>query len=182
MKLTYNLETKDYVDFNLYHIQYTDKIKNKLKIQRITGAVLFVSVGVVMAYFANKYQVILLAVMTLLGVFWFLNFPKLAISRVRKSTEKALSKAQLTNLFDELTLIFSDKGILEKNLQGEHLIRWDEVQSVVYSLEYIYFLLKDETAMIVPKRTFELGQMNELKSIIDTNFWGVKTNIDTAFN
>lgn len=182
MKITYSLEDKDYIDFNLYHIQYTEKTKNKLVIQRITGTILFIVAGGVMSYFANKFQIIIFAFMAIIGIFWFINFPKLANSRVRKSTEKALSKAQITSLFNQLTLELTEGGILENNSNGENLIRWDHVDSSVYTDEYIYLILKDKSAIIIPNRILNLEELIQLKSVIDASFIGSRIIIDKKNN
>ena len=181
MKITYNLEAKDYINFNLYQIQYSEKTKQKLEIQRIAVSVIFILIGLALYFFAKRFQLVIVIVMLVMAGFWYWNFPNLAKSRVKKSTEKAIAKGQLKNLFDEVVLLLDDIGITEITTQGEYKSSWEKIQSVILSKEYVYFFLSSDMAIIIPKRVIDISEFEQLKTLIDNNYNGLKKDIDVLF-
>lgn len=172
MKITYNLNTKDYIDFNLYHIQYSKNTKKKLNNQRIMGAVSFVIMAVVMFLYGGPQQTIFSVLIIAFAIFWYVNFPNFAKKRIKKSTEKAIEKGKLKDLFKDITIEINEVGLKEINLHGEHDIPWSDVIDIVYLDEYVYTFLRDTGAMVVPIRVLEEGQLEQLKSLLEANFEG----------
>ncbi len=182
MKIIYNLEASDYVNFNQYQIQHFDKAKNKLERQRIAVSVVFVLIGVLLYFISNKYQVAVAMIFVAVSIYWYMNFPSLAKTRVINSTNKAIDKNQLSSLFDEVVLELSEVGIKEDANKKTFESSWEDVNSIVKSLEYIYIFLTSESAIIIPKRVLDENRINELDTLIDKNYSGVIKDLNIKFD
>lgn len=169
MKITYNLNQKDYVDFNIYHIQYVEETKKKLNTQRILGTGSLVLLGVISMVFGQAKQIFIPVLIVGMAIIWYKQFPDMAKTRIKKSTEKAMKKGELKDIFSEVTVEFTDNGISEVTKHGKNLIKWDGIREVVYLPEYIFLFFNDNGAMIVPYRVMELEEVNEIKAIIERN-------------
>lgn len=182
MKITFNLEKKDYIDFNLYHIQYSLDTKKKLNSQRIMGSLSFVGIGVVSLFMGRQSQTIFGIIIIAFGAFWYYNFPNFAKKRIQKSTEKAIEKGKLKDLFEEITVEISDEGLKEINIHGEHSIAWEDVDQIIFLNEYIYTFLKDKGAMVLPHRVVEESDLNEIKEMMERNFAGEIQHINITLS
>lgn len=172
MKLKYSLETIDYVNFNLYHIEYTDTIKAKLKKQRISGTLLLVIVGLIGVYFAKNSQMTVALVAFGIAVYWYLNFPKSAKTRVIKSTEKAVKDGKLGDLFREVTIEINEKGISESLEDMSNSSDWSTISKIVEVNDYLYYFLENNNAVVVPKRIITEDELEELRIIAKNNYNG----------
>ena len=178
MKLKYSLETKDYVNFNLYHIEYTDSIKAKLKKQRISGTLLLVIIGLIALYFAKNSQLTVALVAFGIAGYWYINFPKSAKSRVVKSTEKAIKDGKLGDLFREVTIEINENGISESLDESSNSSDWSVINQVVEINDYFYYFLENNNAIVVPKRLLSEDQVEELRVIAKDNYKGEVIRLD----
>lgn len=171
MKLTYKLNEKDYIDFNLYHIQYADQAKNSLRKQRMIGSALFIGFGVITAFFANMAQMIVAIGMIAMGVYWYTNFYSIAKKRITKATHKAVDKGSLKDIFEELSIELGGFGITQTMSDGQEVtMTWDQVKHVVYLEEYIYLFFTDNGALIFPNRIFIDDEKNIITNLIEKNY------------
>ena len=183
MTITFTLDKKDYIDFNLYHIQYSEVTKKKLNSQRLMGSISFIGLGLVSLFMGGgQSQVIFAIIIMEYGAFWYYHFPSFAQKRIQKSTEKAIEKGKLKDLFDEITIEINDEGLVEHNKHGNHKILWTDVIEVVYLNEYIYAFLKDQGAMVLPHRVLDEEALNNLKEIIETNYKGELTHLEITLS
>lgn len=170
MEIKYKLDTEDFINFNLYHIEFNEAIKKQLQKQRIVGSVLILLVGLVMAYFAKNSQMIIAVAMILMAGFWYLNFPRTVQGRIRKSTEKGIKNGQLANLLHEITINISEDGVEESNEETTFNTKWENIKQYVTINNYLYLFLENNNAILIPKRALDIDQLEDLDNLIRSNY------------
>lgn len=66
-----------------------------------------------------------------------------------------LEEGDNKNLFNQRTLVLTDDGITETSSIGESQIRWDKINHLEETEDYLYIYVSSVSAHIVPKRVFE---------------------------
>lgn len=66
-----------------------------------------------------------------------------------------LEEGDNENLFNQRTLVLTDEGITETSSIGESHIRWDKINHLEETEDYLYIYVSSVSAHIVPKRVFE---------------------------
>lgn len=161
MRIKYNLEKEDYINFNLYRIQYDDSAIEMIKKQKVLGSLAFILLGAAMVFFANRGQVIVALVMIAISAFWYFNFPNLARKRVVKATTKALNNPNVSDFFKDLDVSITYDNISE----SDQVFSWDQIKNSVETNDYLYVFFEDNTTLIIPKRVV-MDSFDELKTIV----------------
>lgn len=170
MEIKHRLEAKDYINFNLFQIQYSKQTRRRLKIQRIVLTFLFVLMALLAFSLLSRFNLTAAAIFLLMAVLWYLNFPSFTKNRVIKSTEKTIGGGQLPTLFDEIQLAFDDEGIKEVSTQGEQMNLWADIQSISRTKKYFYLFITDTIAIILPKRSMTREEFEQLEILIERNY------------
>ena len=76
-----------------------------------------------------------------------------------------LEEGDNENLFNQRTLVLTDEGITETSSIGESHIRWDKINHLEETEDYLYIYVSSVSAHIVPKRVFK--NSNEQKEFIN---------------
>ena len=176
MKITYQLETEDYIHFNLFQIHHSEKLSKRLAIQRIIVVVLFALLALLAYFFLNYFTLIVVGLLLLISIFWYLYFPTFSKNQVIRATERTVARGDLSGLFDEIELEINAEGVREKVQSNEHLAQWTTIQSVNFTTEAIYFFISQTNAIIIPKRTLTQEKNKELKALINRYYPGQINN------
>lgn len=172
MIITHSLEAKDYVQFNLFQIEHSEKLKKRLQIQRIVVSVVFVVMAIFAYSLLSRLRLTVGAICLGMSLLWYSYFPTFSKNQVIKSTEKTIARSQLASLFDKVRLEFDSEGVKEVTAQGEHSKNWQDIQSIYFSKEYLYLLLSSASAIIVPKRSLADAECADLKALIRQHYQG----------
>lgn len=170
MKTIYSLEEKDYVDFNLFQMQHSKEIKQRLKIQRMMLLVLFALVALLAFLFLNRFRLLAAGIFLLMGILWYWNFPSFARKRMTKSTKKAIASGRATNLFDEVELEIHPDEIIEKKSGSEYKTNWKKLDSFSENEDSIYLIFNDQQSLIIPKRALKEKDLKTLKEMMHRYF------------
>lgn len=179
MIITHSLEAKDYVQFNLFQIEHTEKLKKRLQIQRIVVSTVFTVIALFSYSLLSGFRLTVGAIFLGISLLWYGYFPIFSRNQVMKSTEKTIASGQLASLFDEVRLEFDDEGVKEVTTQGEHSAGWQDIQSICLTQEYLYLFLTSASAIIVPKRTLADAELDDLEMLIGKHYQGKIEYLDT---
>lgn len=172
MEITHRLETKDYIQFNLFQIQYSENLRKRLAIQRVVVSLLFSLVALLSFVFLSRFSLLVTGIFLLISLFWYLYFPTFSKNQVVKSTEKTIASGHLSTLFDEVRLKVDSRGIDELTSRGSHLKSWSDIQSIKQTKDYLYLYMTQASALIIPKRNLKKEELDELKSLIAQYYQG----------
>lgn len=167
MEITHRLETEDYVQFNLFQIQDSEKLKKRLAIQRLVVSLLFIGIALFAYVFLPRISLLVAGIFLMISLFWYLYFPTFSKNQVVKSTEKTIASGHLSTLFDEVRLKIDKDGIEEITSRGNHLNSWSAIQSIKETEDYFYLFMTQASALIIPKRNLNEEELVELKKWID---------------
>lgn len=172
MIITHSLETKDYVNFNLFQIEHSEQLKKRLRIQRVVVSIIFVLIALLAFSLLSRFRLTVAAIFLLSSILWYGYFPTFSKNQVIKSTEKTIARGQLSSLFDEVRLEFDSAGVKEVTTQGENSNSWQDIQSICFTQEYLYLFLTSTSAIIIPKRTLAIEEFDELEGLMDNHYPG----------
>ncbi len=179
MEITHRLEEKDYVQFNLFQIQHSEKLKKRLAVQRFVVSLLFIGIALFTYVFLPRFSLLVAGIFLLISLFWYLYFPTFSKNQVVKSTEKTIASGHLSTLFDEVRLKIDTIGIEERTSRGNHLNSWSDIQSIKQTKDYLYLYMIEASALIIPKRNLKEAELKELKSLIDQYYQKAIQTIDS---
>lgn len=178
MIITHSLEAKDYVEFNLFQIEHSEKLKKRLQVQRIVVSIVFIVIALLAYSLLSHFRLTVGTIFLGISLFWYSYFPTFSKNQIIKSTEKTIASGQLASLFDEVRLEFGDEGVKEVTTQGVHSANWQDIQSIYFTKEYLYIFLTSTSVIIIPKRTLTIEELDELEGFIDKHYQGSIEQID----
>jgi hypothetical protein len=70
-------------------------------------------------------------------------------------------EGKLSGHLGEHTLEIGKDGLLERNLAGERLSRWAEIENVYTTPQHTFFVTKTQSAYVVPKHAVLEGNYDQ---------------------
>ena len=170
MKIDYQLEEKDYIQFNLFQIQDSNKIKKKLTRQRITLSILFIVIALLSFFNLNRFPLIVGGIFLGMAIIWYLIFPSFAKRQVVRSTKKTIASGRLANLFDEVQLVLNHEGVREIRSQGEFVTNWEDIDRINIQNDYVYLFITESLVIIIPRRVMNQDEFKQFKNQMNTYY------------
>lgn len=161
MEITFELTEEDYIHYNIAHSEKSPSMKRSLLIQRIMGPVIFVFMPFIVIRFTDIPLWYWLLVFGVSSITWFVFYPKYAQWEITRRVQKMLEEGSNENLFNQRSLVLTDEGITETSSIGENHIRWDKINHLEETEDYLYIYISSVSAHIVPKRVFENSNEQE---------------------
>ena len=155
MEITFKLTEEDYIIYNISHAGRSPSMKKSIFIQRIMGPAIFVFMPFIVMRFTDIPLWYWLLVFGGASIIWFAYYPKYASWEITRRVNKMLEEVDNENLFNQRTLVLTDEGITETSSIGESHIRWDKINHLEETEDYLYIYVSSVSAHIVPKRVFE---------------------------
>lgn len=183
MEIEYSLSRADYIDFQLFAATKSETIKkNKRKI-RNRVPIVYLILGTVTLTLEDK---LLSIVFYLIGVLWYLFYPKLTKSRYARHYIKYVDE-NFKNRFDTLikAKISDDFKLIETvDFEGESKFKTSEIERIFEIKRFIYVKMKSGSHFIIPKYKIEnIDQLKqELKIVSETNNIEIEENLEIDFN
>lgn len=155
MKLKYLLTEEDLLCFNDFHHKHS---KVALNVRRKSIAGFSISMFVVMAYLITKNHGFSLWVLALpaipaitSGYFYSIKLK----AHSRRYAKKAICEGKNISLNSPVTLELTDDEILSKSLIGESKLKWDAIERLEETDDYIFLYISSVSAITIPKQIVE---------------------------
>lgn len=166
MELKYSITEEDYIRFNLFHIKNSTTSMRTLKIQQILIPILYIAVAFVLAGLTEGSLVVWLSIFLVMGILWFIFYPKYFYSHILRQVRKMLKEGKSEGLLGEHLLVLSDEGILETTSKGEMKANWVSLEKFTEDEHSFYLYNTALSACIIPKR--ELEDVKVLRTYIQS--------------
>lgn len=153
MRLDYELNKQDYLNFNIYHSENSETIKHNLKKQIIIPPIAYIVIGLALSLVTEAGFIFLIA-FVICSVFWVVFYPAYFKRVVKRNINKMLSEGKNTSLEYKISLSLDDAGIKSVSEKGESSIKWEGIERLSESNEYYFLYITSVSAAIVPKRVF----------------------------
>lgn len=155
MTIKYDINEKDYVDFNLYHVNTSKEMKKRIFLLRVIGPITFMFMSFVAYDITDIPLWYWLCIFCVAGLLWFLLYPKLVNKRLKAHVSKMLSEGKNDDLIGEHTLELNEEEMISTSEQSMSKVKWSVFNRVERTEEYIYIYNTAVSAYIVPLRAFK---------------------------
>lgn len=154
MEINYELTEKDYLDFNVFHAENSPTIRRSILIQRLIGPVIFL----IMPFYATRYTGIPLwywvIIFGTLGALWYSFYPKYIKWEVSRRTSKLIKEGKDGKILGNKNIKLTPEGIYGTSLYSEEKVKWDSIERIEETEDYIYIFISSISAFIIPIRAF----------------------------
>ena len=152
MRINYNLTEKDYLNFNLFHVENSKATRKVLNTQRFVSPIIFIAMAFVFSRVGNVSLLVTLITFSLISIFWIIFYPKYFYRHITRHTKKMLKEGKNDGLFGEGYLILSDEGIVDSTSNGETKVEWAGINKIEEDADYFFIYSSSVAAYILPKR------------------------------
>ena len=169
MKLQFLLTEKDYIEFNIYHMNHSPTYKKAIFFQRYILSLVYL---ILPFFFAQTSTIPLgfwLIPFIIVWLLWVLFYKRYAQKRSLRYIRNMIKEGRVGNSFGKITIELNDKGIVETTDNGESTTKWNGIDKLGESKDYFFLYMDSLKAYIVPKRCFVNDEekdafINEVKS------------------
>ena len=163
LKLNYNLDAEDYLNYQLFTASQSKNIRNKRKRNRVIPAIVFFVLGIIIPGFdfTETFTLIYISI----SVLWIFVYPiwdkRLYINHYKKH----ISENYQNNFDKNVEVILSTEEVFMKDGSSESKINLVELQEINEVPNAFYLKLKSSQSIILPKN--KIGNLNEVKDILN---------------
>lgn len=154
MKIDYSLTKEDYINFNVFHMDYSKTMRNSIFVQRYLISLVFLIVPFFLSANSQIPFWYWFAVFCITYILWVVFYKRYAIYFLRKRVARMLDEGKNDGLLGARSLSLNENGIASSSAATETKHAWDTVVSVAATDEYIYIYVGAVMAYIVPTRVF----------------------------
>lgn len=152
--LEYELTAQDYIDFNLYHLKYSGKIKNLLFIQRFVMPLIYFVLAFILARSTNVPLWVWMIVSAAVYLLWVFVYPARMEKNLSKKLSKALKQEKNSKLLGRHSITLYGDGLTDTGNGGETRVKWSSIMDFVNYKEHLFIFINESRAFIIPKRAF----------------------------
>ena len=157
MTINFSLNTQDYLSYNLFHNMHSPSMRRSMRIQRITGPVLFLLLAFLLPDSKSQF-LIYITLFSIAAVLWAVFYPALIKKRIKRNTLRLLRegtprflgpcRVTLNETSLDIATHYSSSAYLYAAIDRVALTRTGAVYVYVSSL----------SAIIIPQHAFETGE------------------------
>ena len=169
MEITYKLEEKDLLDFQLFTASTSQRIAKKKRNGHILVTISFLFLGIYF-YLANNtpMSIYFVVISIVFGVF----YPKYFNWRYKKHYKDHVKETYQKLFGEEVKLNFTEDYIYSEDKTGQGKIKLHEVEDVNETPNHFFLNISTRVTLIIPKR--ELDDIDSLRAILKAI--GLKVN------
>lgn len=169
MNIEYDVSEQDYINFNLFHIKTSKKMRKSIWAADLTIAAILILASVFL-FFVFKDRVVIpiyILVSLALIIFWVLFFPKW-YELLLKRTIKKMIKRNESSFTPHQTLTLKEDFIISKNSANKSNVEYDTIQRLESANNCIYIYINEIKAYIVPFSAFSgLNEKSKFEQILE---------------
>jgi len=162
MKLEYELTAQDYIDFNLFHLNYSKRIRNLLFIQRFIMPLIYFALPFILARSTNVPIWLWLIVSAAIYILWVLVYPARMQKNLSKKLLKALKQDRNSKLLGKHSIIIDKGGLTDIGDGGETKVKWSSINEFVEAKDQLFIFISESKAIIIPRRSFQSEEILEI--------------------
>ena len=167
MTIEYELTKDDYIGFNMYHIENSEKIKKTIFFQRYIMSLILPLAPLIIVLTTNKtfgqWYFYFIMVWVLWVVFYEKNFKR----SIKRKLIKMASKGGANGIIGHHKLTLTEDKIIEHKIED---LSYDKsiINKVGETDSHIFIYISDINAYVVPKSAFENKKEEEkFKKLLD---------------
>lgn len=160
MKIDYHLDEDDFLTHQLFIASRSPRIQSKRKRSRISVPIVYSIIGIL---FLFQEQFGLTVVFGLLGLLWYVFYPKWDKNRFVKHYQKFIEETYKERLGVGVSLEIGNEYMWARDKANESKIAISELTEICEISSTIYLLLRSGQTLILPK-----NKIKDLDSLTKT--------------
>lgn len=165
MKIDYQLNKQDYIDFNMNYMSNSKTIKKLFIAQRYIVPIIFLLIPsmlikVTSIPFGYWFKAFLVCY-----ILWVVFYPKYFKWSVSKRIIKMLDEGKNTDMLGKRSLTLTESCIIDCSTLSESKTDWSVIEKITQTQKHIFIFISSVAAYILPVNVFKND--NEKKKFID---------------
>jgi c-di-AMP phosphodiesterase-like protein len=148
MKINYKLKLSDFLEYQLYASSKSELQKKTINKTQIIVPIIYVILG---GYIFISLNRVIGIIIILLGLLWYIFYPKYAKRRNKKHFEKHIIENYSNRVDKLIELEFTPEFMFEKELTSESKIMVQEFDKLIELKNHFFVQLKSKLAFVIPK-------------------------------
>jgi len=158
MKLEFENTFDDMLAFNIYNHRISPTLRRPHQLARIMYPIIFVvSLVGFYVYFGGRATsgafLGLLGLAVVVSIGWYVAYPSLMHRRIRTLTTRLLRESKNMSLLERRSINIDHDGLHFTAPSSSGHIRWNLIERVDATPQYIYLYLNAMSAIVIPRRS-----------------------------
>lgn len=163
MKINFEVNKDDYINFNLYHLQNSKTHKKMFNIIRyFIPIVFFIPIYMIGTQIFNQPSIYWIIVAVIFSFYWILTYPKQYKRLIVKQTNKILNEGDNSSIFGRKTLEIIDGSIEVKGESTSEIVLLESIKDIKVYEDMILIYISGFMAHIIPRRYLDKDTETEL--------------------
>lgn len=153
MKITYSLDEKDYLTFQLFTAFHSPTVKRRRLLSRLIPAIAYLIFAVLFFY---RGDLTMLFAFLVLAVAWFFFYPIHDRNLYRRQYQKFIAENMHNKFGRKASLLFEGEVVKAKDEVSESRVNLSEIESITEIPTLFLVKLKSNQSFILPKDKIDL--------------------------
>ncbi|MCK5061449.1 YcxB family protein [Candidatus Parcubacteria bacterium] len=155
MEISYKLDEKDFVEYNMFHFKHSKTVK-KLVNSKYFYSGFFLFLYLLISFFSDWEPAIMASYSTflILALLFYFAWDKYYYRQMKKNVKKLISEDANNGLVGDQKMIISEEGIKTVNEYKKSETTWAGVNKLMENNNYFFIYIAAYQAYVVPKRCF----------------------------
>lgn len=168
MKLEFKITNKDYLEFNLFHMDNSDQFRKSLLVSRVLLTFIIIGVAFLAMHGNTERHLIGYTYFAVLWVLIMAFFNKGFRGVVKKRIEKMIEEGKNSGFVGNYVLTLSDEGINVITDNNVMKTKWVGIERIAENQDYIFIYVGAVAAYIIPANAFtDSNQKEEFKNTLN---------------
>ena len=155
MKVSYELTRQDFIEYNIFlHLNSKESRKSMQK-NRFLLPTLYLILAYPISIISELPFWWWATFLTIISVVWILKYPKWFNKLIAKKVGKMLDEGNNVGLLGNRTLEITETELISVRQAGETKIKWEAVERISETEDYLFLCTASIQACIIPTRAFE---------------------------
>lgn len=169
MNINYQLTKQDYIEFNIYHMGYSNSLRKLVFVQRYIVSIIFLIAPFIITKFIDIPLWYWLSIFVIVYILWVIFYPKHLRRSMGKRISRMVDEGKNAGMFDNQSLTLSLDGIINIGSLDESKTKYEAVEKVAETNDYVFIYISSIKAYIIPIRAFVgLNQRNEFVNYLSS--------------
>ena len=152
MKYKINFSEEDYIRYNVFASKHLRLGRRSRNITRFSIPFFALCILLIFIVSGKDSDLIMIeaAFLAVLSVVWIALTPKMVDSSIRRNIKKAKKDGKIPT-FSEAEIEFRDDDIVEKTQRSVSQVKYEDVEKVYFTKNYIYIFVGVVQAIVIPR-------------------------------
>ena len=155
MKVSFELTRQDYIEYNVFHQQNSKVCRKSMQMIRFSKPIIFL----ILAYPISRLSSLPFwwwaTVLIIISVVMIIKYPKRYNKIIAKKVGQMLDEGNNVGLLGNRTIEITETAIISEGQAEERKTKWEAVERIYETQDYLYVYIGSLQAHIIPTRAFE---------------------------